>query len=98
MQIENLVQGPQCKNTETPPLVYLLFHVCALLPCKIHRKSQKNPKMAKLVLLETRFQTLQLLFMKFGMKLNIFASILNLRLKGNWFITSTFFCFVAYEF
>jgi hypothetical protein len=60
MQIENLVQGPQCKYTETPPLVHLLFHVCALLPCKIHRKSQKNPKMAKLVLLETRFQTLQL--------------------------------------
>jgi hypothetical protein len=90
MQIENLVQGPKCKYTKTPPLVYLLFHVCALLPCKIHRKSQKTPKIAKFVLLETRFQTLQCLFMKFDMKLNIFASILNLRLKGNWYITSTF--------
>jgi hypothetical protein len=59
------------------------------LPCKILRKSQKNPKIAKFVLLETRFQTLQLLFMKFGMKLNTFAPILNLRLKGIWYITST---------
>jgi hypothetical protein len=64
--------------------------VCMLLPCKILRKSQKNPNIVKLVLLETRFQTLQLLFMKFDMKLNTFAPILNLRLKGVWYITSTF--------
>jgi hypothetical protein len=30
------------------------------------------------------------LFMKFDMKLNTFAPILNLRLKGIWYITSTF--------
>jgi hypothetical protein len=30
-------------------------------------------------LLETRIQTLQLLLMKFGLKLNTFESILNLR-------------------
>jgi hypothetical protein len=54
-----------------------------VLPYKIPRKSQKNPKIAKLVLLETRFQALQLLFMKFDMKLNTFASILNPRLKDN---------------
>jgi hypothetical protein len=70
--------------------VNLLFHVCVQLPCKIPRKSQKNPKIAKLVLLETRLQTLQLLFMKFDMKPNIFASFLNLRLKGIWCIASTF--------
>jgi hypothetical protein len=64
--------------------------VCALLPCKIHRKSQKNPKNAKLVLPESRFQTLQLLFMKFDMKPNTFVPISNLRLKGIWYIASTF--------
>jgi hypothetical protein len=53
-----------------------------LLPCKILRKSQKNPKIAKLVLLETRFQTLQPLLVKFSLIQNTFASILNLRLKG----------------
>jgi hypothetical protein len=90
MQIENLVQGPQCKYTETPFSMYCYFMWVMLLSCKIHRKPQKNPQIAKLVLLETRFQTLQLLFMKFDMKLNIFASILNLKLEGNWCITSTF--------
>jgi hypothetical protein len=35
--------------------------------------------MVKPSLLETRFQTLQLLLNKFGMKLSIFESILNLR-------------------
>jgi hypothetical protein len=66
------------------------FMCLMLLSFKILRKSQKNPKIAKLVLLETRFQTLQLLFMKFDMKLNTFTSVLNLRLKGILYITSTF--------
>jgi hypothetical protein len=39
--------------------------------------------------LETRFQTLQLLLMKFSLKLNTFESILNLRLRGILCITST---------
>jgi hypothetical protein len=59
----------------------LLFYVGKLLPCKIRRKLKENPKIAKPVLLETRVQTLQLLLMKFGLKLNTFESILNLRLK-----------------
>jgi hypothetical protein len=70
--------------------VFLLFHVCVQLPCKIPRKSQKNPKIAKLVLSETRFQTLQLLFIKFDIKPNTLVPILNLRLKGIWYIASTF--------
>jgi hypothetical protein len=78
------------KDRDPPPLVVLLFHVCVLLPCKILRKPQKNPKIVRLVLLETRFQTLPLLLMKFSLKQNTFASILNLRLKGILYITSTF--------
>jgi hypothetical protein len=58
-----------------------------LLSCKIYRKSQKNPKIAKLVLLESRFQTLQ---MKFDMKSNTFVPVSNLKLKGIWYIVSTF--------
>jgi hypothetical protein len=85
-------QGPERKRPGTPPpsLVVLLFHVCMLLPCKIHRKPQENPKIAKLILLETRFQTLKLLLMKFSLKQNTFASILNLKLKGILYITYTF--------
>jgi hypothetical protein len=78
------------KDREPPPLVVLLFHVTMLLPCKIRRKPQKNPKIAKLVLLETRFQALQLLLREFSLKLNILASILNVRLRGILYITSTF--------
>jgi hypothetical protein len=60
-----------------------------LLPCKIRRKLHKNPKNAKLILLETKFQTLQRLLMKFSSKLNTFVSILNLSLRGILCITST---------
>jgi hypothetical protein len=68
----------------------LLFYVGRLLTCKICSKLWKNPKIAKLVLLETRNQSLQLLLIKFGLKLNTFESILNLRLKGILCITSTY--------
>jgi hypothetical protein len=81
-------KDPSAKRPRPPPLVVLLFHVFMLLPYKIPRKPQKNPKIVKLVLLETRFQTLQLLLMKFSS--NTFASILNLKLKGILYITSTF--------
>jgi hypothetical protein len=75
---------------DPPPFMCCYFMFLMLPSCKIHRNSQKNLKIAKLVLLETRFQTLQLLFMKFDMKLNTFTSILNLKLKGISYITSTF--------
>jgi hypothetical protein len=55
--------------------------VC-FLSCKIRRKPQKNPKIVKLVLLESRFQTLQLLFMQFDMKPDTFVPSLDLKLKG----------------
>jgi hypothetical protein len=55
--------------------------VC-FLSCKIRRKPQKNQKIVKLVLLESRFQTLQLLFMQFDMKLDTFVPSLDLKLKG----------------
>jgi hypothetical protein len=79
------------QKDQDPPLSSGSIISCVYVAaCKIHRKPQKNPKIAKLVLLETRFPALQLLFMKFNMKLNIFAPILNLSLKGVWYITSTF--------
>jgi hypothetical protein len=53
LQIVLLFQGFQCKITEDPPKC-LLFHVMFVLSCKIHNKSQKIPKLAKLVLLEIR--------------------------------------------
>jgi hypothetical protein len=60
-----------------------------LLPCEIHKKPQKNPKIAKLVLLETRSQTLQLLLIKFSLKPNIFEPILDTRLRDVLDITTT---------
>jgi hypothetical protein len=42
----------------------------------------QNQKIVKPVLLETRIQALQLLLMKFGLKLNTFESILNLSKRG----------------
>jgi hypothetical protein len=76
--------GTRAQNPDPPPLGCFCYFMCVcFLSCKIHRKSQKNPKIAKLVLLKTRFQVLQLLFMKFDMKLNNVASILTPRLKGN---------------
>jgi hypothetical protein len=84
------VSGTRAQKDQEPPLAVLLFHVTMLLLCKIRRKPQKNSKIAKLILLETRFQALQLVLMKFSLKQNTFASILNLRLKGILYITSTF--------
>jgi hypothetical protein len=49
-----------------------------LIACKIDRNLWEIPKTVKPILLETRFQPLQLLLIKFGVKLNIFKSILNL--------------------
>jgi hypothetical protein len=42
----------------SPPSVSIISCVYVFLSCKIHNKSQKNLKIAKLVLLENRFQTL----------------------------------------
>jgi hypothetical protein len=62
--------------------------MCAKQPAgKINRKLKENPKITKLVLLETRIQALQLLLMKFGLKLNTLESILNLCKKGILYIT-----------
>jgi hypothetical protein len=65
-----------------------------LLPCKICRKLQKNPKIAKLILLETRFQTLQLLLMKFSLKPNILGVYFKLKVKRyivyNFYILALF--------
>jgi hypothetical protein len=60
--------------TEDPRVNLWLFHVSKLPACKID-------------LLETRNQTLQLLLMKFGLKLNTFESILNLSERGILCIT-----------
>jgi hypothetical protein len=69
-----------------------------VLSCKNHNNSQKISKMAKLVLLETRFQTLKLLLMKFSMKQNTFTSILNLRLKGSLCLTLIFRALLLMKF
>jgi hypothetical protein len=66
-------------RTRGPPCELFCYFMCAKqLTCKIHRKLYETPKVVKLVLLETRIQALQLLLIKFGLKLNTFESILNL--------------------
>jgi hypothetical protein len=60
---------------ETRGLTAKLFYyfMCTKqLTCKIHKNVWKNPKIAKPVLLESRNVNLQLLLIKFGMKLNVF--------------------------
>jgi hypothetical protein len=47
--------------------------------CKIDRIFYKNPKIAKLVLLETRNPALQLWLIVFGLKPNVFKVILKFR-------------------
>jgi hypothetical protein len=74
-------QGAICTPPDSEEQCYFMWVM--LLSCKIRRKPQENPKIAKLVLLETRFETLQLLLMRFSLKQNTFTSILNLRLKDN---------------
>jgi hypothetical protein len=86
--------GTRAHKSRPPSRVFLLFHVCVFYLAKFVENHRKIQKIAKLVLLETRFQVLPLLFMKFDMKLNTFASILNSRLKGNLYITST--CMLCY--
>jgi hypothetical protein len=51
----------------------LYYFMCAKqLTCKIHKNVSKNPKIAKPVFLESRNANLQLLLIKFGMKINAF--------------------------
>jgi hypothetical protein len=57
------------------PCVILCEQGCWLV--KSIGNCRKFQKIVKLILLETRFQTLQLLLMKSSLKLNIFESMLN---------------------
>jgi hypothetical protein len=68
----------------------LLFYLSKAAGCKINRKLYEIPKTVKQILMETRFQTLPLLLMKFGLKLNTFESILNLSRRDILYVTLTY--------
>jgi hypothetical protein len=78
------LRDPSTKDRDTPPLLVVCYFMCVYY-CLVkflenHRKIQKLQN----YFVETRFQTLQLLFMKFDMKLNTFAPIFKFKVKRYW--------------